>query len=78
MTLLERIKKAGGFLDCGAVGSMPLGYFMDGTVANRNEYWEIQKLIAAKKIIVRGKATNEDFIKYLSPLTKEGDLYQVK
>lgn len=78
MTLLERIRKAGGFLDCGMILSMPLGYFMDGSIATTDEYWDVRKLAAAKKIHIVGKATNKEFKRYLTLHLKEGDLYQVK
>ena len=38
MTTLEKIKVTGGFVDFGAVGSMPWGLFMNGELVTSLEY----------------------------------------
>lgn len=79
MTTLEKIKSAGGFLDCGAVGSMPLGYFLDGTAAQTHEYHEAMKLKEQKKVIDTGKKGHTIGYKpYLTTNNMEGSILKAK
>jgi hypothetical protein len=74
--MLEKIKKAGGFVDFGKIGSMPLGYLADGTALTTTGYHKCQKLIASEKIKKAGKMTNQNFRSYLTRTLIEGDLYK--
>jgi hypothetical protein len=79
MTVLDKIKKTGGFLDCGAVGSMPLGYFLDGQAARTHEYYEVMKLKEKGSIIDTGnKMNNKVFPIYLTNNTIEGSVLKAK
>lgn len=75
MTTLEKIKATGGFLDCGAIGSMPLGYFLDGTPARTHEYHEVMELKKQKKVVVTGeKGNTKGYKAYLTNYISEGSL----
>lgn len=75
MTVIEKIKATGGFLDCGAIGSMPLGYFLDGTPARTHEYHEVMELKKQKKVIDTGnKGTTAGYKAYLTNYIKQGSL----
>ena len=78
MTVLEKIKKTGGFADFGFIVSMPLGYFMDGTPAQTHEYNEVQKLIAAKELVKSGEIGNAAFNPYLTNRVITGNLLKCK
>lgn len=78
MTVLEKIKQTGGFADFGKVFSMPLGYYMDKSIASSAECYEVQKLIAAKKVEKVGEITNEQFPRYLTNYKVSGDLLKCK
>lgn len=79
MTTLEKIKTTGGFLDCGAVGSMPLGYFLNGDIADTDEYYEVMRL-KGKGIVkdTGGKRTNKGFRAYLTLSEMEGNVLKAK
>lgn len=74
--VLNKINAAGGFADFGAVGSMPLGYYMDGNIASTKAYHSARKLIAAKKIKLVEKITNGPFKVYLTNQSLTGELYK--
>lgn len=78
MTVFEAIKGRGGFLDCGMIGSMPLGYFMNGEIMSTGQYYEARRLISEKKLKKVGETTNQDFPTYLTMNLRKGDLYKVK
>lgn len=75
MTTLEKIKATGGFLDCGAIGSMPLGYFLDGKPAKTEEYNEVMKLKQQKKVVDTGKkGYTVGYKAYLTHQNMEGNI----
>lgn len=75
MKTLEKIKATGGFLDCGAVGSMPLGYFLDGTPARTEQYYEVMELKQQKKVINTGKkGYTIGYKPYLTHQNMEGNI----
>lgn len=79
MTTLEKIKATGGFLDCGAIGSMPLGYFLDGQTARTQEYNEVMDLKSKGKVVDTGKkGTNAGYPAYLINYIKEGVILKAK
>lgn len=78
MTVLEKIKESGGFLDCGAVGSMPLGYFIDGTIMSTDNYNEARRLVSDRKLKKTGSGTNENFSAFLSQAVMKGEIYKAK
>jgi hypothetical protein len=55
MTTLDKIKATGGFVDFGAVGSMPWGVFMNGELVTSLEYSELmnQRGVSGKIKAVR-------------------------
>jgi hypothetical protein len=73
---LAKINKAGGFIDFGAVGSMPLGYYMDGAIMSTRAYHSARKLIAAKKVKPSGSMSNAIFPVYLTTKQLTGELYK--
>jgi hypothetical protein len=79
MTTLEKIKATGGFLDCGAVGSMPLGYYMNGEPArSRREYDEVMELISSGKLRrTKEKMTTKGFPAYLTNYVMKGDIIKL-
>ena len=78
MTILEKIKATGGFLDCGMIVSMPLGYFLDGTPAETEEYYEVMKLKKQNKVVDSGKkGTTAGYRAYLTNHIKEGSLLNI-
>lgn len=74
--VLSIINKAGGFADFGAVGSMPLGYLMDGSILSTKAYYSAKKLIAAKKIKQTGKISSKKFPDYLTTIERAGEIYK--
>lgn len=78
--VLEKIKQTGGFVDFGAVGSMPLGHYMDGQPAiSRGEYNEVMQLLSAGKLVrTKEKMSNKGFPCYLTNKLMEGDIIKVK
>jgi ABC-type molybdate transport system substrate-binding protein len=73
---LEEIKKKGGFVDFGAVGSMPYGCYADKTLMSTRAYYSARKLIAAKKLKKSEKVTNEQYPFYLTNRIVTGELYK--
>lgn len=78
MTVLEKIKAAGGFADFGMIVSMPLGFYLDGTVATTQECFEVQKLKAENKLVKSGTIDNSKFKAYLTNRLINGDLLKCK
>lgn len=76
MTLLERIKEKGGFVDFGAIASMPLGYYYDGEIVSTSDYYEARKLVAGKKLKSVGQVTNESYKAYLTNAIISGEHYK--
>jgi hypothetical protein len=74
--VLEKITKAGGFVDFGAVGSMPYGCYCDRNLMSTRAYYSAKKLIAAKKLKLSEKVTNEQYPFYLTNRTVTGELYK--
>jgi hypothetical protein len=76
MTLLEKIKAKGGFVDFGAIASMPLGYYYDGEIVTTDDYNEARKLVAGNKLKSVGKVTNENYKAYLTNAIISGEHYK--
>lgn len=76
MTLLEKIKAKGGFVDFGAIASMPLGYYYDGEIVTTDDYYEARKLVAGKKLKSVGQISNERFKAYLTNGVYFGEHYK--
>lgn len=74
--LLAKINAAGGFVDFGAVGSMPYGCYCDKALMSTRAYYSAKKLIAAKKLKLSGKVTNEQYPFYLTNRIVTGELYK--
>lgn len=73
---LEKIKQVGGFVDFGAVGSMPYGCYADKTLMPTRAYYSAKKLIAAKKLKLFGTVTNKEYPVYLTHQIVTGELYK--
>lgn len=77
MTVMSKIRAAGGFVCFATIGSIPLGYYKDGKRMTNEEYFEAMKLRVEGKLYKTGLRMSNAGWEIKPPhYSMEGDLYK--